>query len=256
MRIVCAGVSHSYGRTTRRLPVRARLRPPAQAPVTALAGVDVTVSPGECVALTGPSGSGKSTLLHLMGGLEVAEAGTIEVDGHDLRELSTRERAAFRRTVGFVFQRYHLISTLSVLDNVIAPVLPERTTYDKAARARELLSAVGLAGRARTSPARLSGGEQQRVAIARALMCEPGLILADEPTGNLDSRTGDDVMELILGVARERGATLLIATHDAEVAARCGRVISLLDGTIAEDVSLDEPADPAHTLGLIGRPGA
>jgi putative ABC transport system ATP-binding protein len=167
-----------------------------------------------------------------MGALERADSGMVEVAGQDLGGLSRRELAAHRRRVGFVFQRFNLLPALTVADNVMAPVLPYRVDFDKEARARELLAAVGLAGRETSLPSRLSGGQQQRVAIARALINRPPLVLADEPTGNLDSRTGAEIIDLLLGLRAEHGVTIVVATHDAQVAARCDRVVRLVDGRV------------------------
>jgi putative ABC transport system ATP-binding protein len=203
--------------------------------VTALDGVTLDVAPGSVVALSGPSGSGKSTLLHVIGALERADSGTVEVAGRELGGLSRRELAAHLRRVGFVFQRFNLLPALTVADNVMAPVLPYRVGFDKEARARELLAAVGLAGRETSLPSRLSGGQQQRVAIARALINRPPLVLADEPTGNLDSRTGAEIVDLLLGLRAEHGVTVVLATHDPQVAARCDRVVRLLDGRVDRD---------------------
>ena len=194
--------------------------------------VDLDVAPGEVVALTGPSGSGKSSLLHLIGGIDVADAGSIVVDGEDVTALRGAALAAHRRRVGFVFQRFHLLAALTARDNVLAPLTPFKVPFDKAARAEELLAAVGLAGREGSLPSRMSGGQQQRVAIARALIWEPSLLLADEPTGNLDSATGAGVLDLLLGLREQRGATILLATHDPDVATRCDRVIELRDGRL------------------------
>jgi putative ABC transport system ATP-binding protein len=189
--------------------------------IVAVDDVSLAVESGTTIAVTGPSGSGKSTLLHLIGALDRADAGSITVDGHELTKLGRAKLTAFRRTVGFVFQRYHLLPALSALDNVIAPVLPYRMPYQKAGRARELLAAVGLADRAAAMPSQLSGGQQQRVAIARELMCKPRLLLPDEPTGNLDSKTGAEIIDLLLDLRDEYG-TVLVATHE-HVAARCDR---------------------------------
>jgi ABC-type lipoprotein export system ATPase subunit len=194
--------------------------------------VSLDCDPGGLVALTGPSGSGKSTLLHLIGAIEQADAGTLEVDGQELRTAGRRQRTAYRRGVGFVFQRFHLLPALTALDNVIAPVLPYRTEFDRAQRARELLDAVGLGDRADALPSRLSGGQQQRVAIARALVNRPRLLLADEPTGNLDSATGRSILDLLLTLRERYAMTVLLSTHDAGVAGRCERVVSLLDGRL------------------------
>ena len=151
------------------------------------------------------------------------------VGGRSLGLLSRRELAAHRRRIGFVFQRFNLLPALTVVDNVMAPVLPYRVPFDKRARAYALLAAVGLEGRETSLPSRLSGGQQQRVAIARALINEPPIVLADEPTGNLDSRTGAGIVDLLLDLRAERGMTVVLATHDTQVAARCDRVVRLLD---------------------------
>jgi putative ABC transport system ATP-binding protein len=201
-------------------------------------GVSLAVEPGALVALTGPSGSGKSTLLHLIGGVDGADGGSIRVDDRDVTALSGDGLAAHRRHVGFVFQRFNLLSALTARDNVLAPVVPFKVGFDKAARADELLAAVGLQGRERSLPSRMSGGQQQRVAIARALIWEPGLLLADEPTGNLDTRTGAAILDLLLDVRAQRGTTIMLATHDPLVAARCDRLVRLQDGRITDDVDL------------------
>lgn len=202
--------------------------------VQALAGVSIEIAAGQAVAVTGRSGSGKSTLLHLAGAMDIADGGKVLVGGHDLARLGGAQRAAYRRRIGFVFQRFHLLPALSVCDNVAAPLLPFRTTFDKRGRARRLLAAVGLEGREDDLPGNLSGGEQQRVAIARALIGDPGLLLADEPTGNLDSVVGAEVLDLLFALHRDRGATLLIATHDPAVAARCERTVRLSDGRVLD----------------------
>ena len=219
----------------------------------AVDGVSLDVAAGSVLAVTGRSGSGKSTLLHLVGAIERADAGTITVDGQEITKLRRAGLAAYRRGVGFVFQRYHLLPALTVLDNVTAPVLPYRNRVDPAVRAHELLDAVGLAGRERALPAQLSGGQQQRVAIARALMGAPGLLLADEPTGNLDSTTGGQILDLLLRLRDEHGMTILIATHERHVAARCDRFVRLTDGKIAEDLDLTGGEDPQVTLDRVAR---
>jgi putative ABC transport system ATP-binding protein len=208
------------------------------AELTAADGVTLRVEAGALVALTGPSGSGKSTLLHLIGGVDRADAGTIRVDGREVTALSGDALAAHRRHVGFVFQRFNLLGALTARDNVLAPVVPFKVAFDRAARADELLAAVGLAGRERSLPSRMSGGQQQRVAIARALVWNPGLLLADEPTGNLDSRTGTAILDLLLALRVQRGTTILLATHDPVVAARCDRLVRLQDGHVTDDVDL------------------
>ena len=200
--------------------------------VTVLDGVSLDVKRGECVAVTGPSGSGKSTLLGLVAGLDTATSGSVMVDGVDLTRLDEDALARFRRDrIGFVFQSYHLIPTLTAVENVAIP-LDLAGVADARARAIELLDGVGLGARGHHYPVQLSGGEQQRVALARALAREPGLLLADEPTGNLDSASGARIIELLLGLNRERGSTLVLVTHDAALAALAGRQIALRDGRI------------------------
>ena len=200
--------------------------------VTILDGVSLEVSARETVAVTGPSGSGKSTLLGLIAGLDRPTAGSIVLDGVEITGLDENALARLRRDrIGVVFQSYHLIPTLTALDNVAMPLelagQPRRSE-----RARELLDAVGLVDRADHYPSQLSGGEQQRVAIARALALRPQLVLADEPTGNLDSATGAQIIELLLALNREHGSTLVLVTHDKALASRGQRVIALRDGRV------------------------
>jgi putative ABC transport system ATP-binding protein len=206
--------------------------------VRALDGVDLQIGAGEFVALEGPSGSGKTTLLQLLGALDRPSAGTIELDGADLVGRPDSVLAELRlRSFGFVFQQFNLIPTLSALENVEAKLAPAGGTRE---RALELLTEVGLADRADHLHAHLSGGEQQRVAIARALSVEPRVVLADEPTGNLDSATGGEIVELLATLAAAHGSTVIVATHDASLAARAPRRIALRDGRLA-----GAPAVPA-----------
>jgi ABC-type lipoprotein export system ATPase subunit len=200
-----------------------------------LTGIDLEVARGEFLVLRGASGAGKSTLLHLLGGLDLPNAGDILFDGTDLRSLSPAALAQWRnRRVGFVFQAYHLLPELNALENVMLPARMARVARAAATeQASQLLARVGLAERTEHRPWELSGGEQQRVAIARALINAPDLILADEPTGNLDSRSGEEIIRLLQELRAERQATLIIATHDASVAARAPRVLELADGRIA-----------------------
>jgi putative ABC transport system ATP-binding protein len=216
--------------------------------ITAMDDVTLEFASGSMAAVTGPSGSGKSTLLHLLGGIERPDSGTIRVDDVEVTALNRARATAYRRTVGFVFQRYHLLPTLTALDNVVAPLLPYRVPFDKTRRGRDLLAAVGLADRERSLPAQLSGGQQQRVAIARALVASPRLLLADEPTGNLDSRTGTEILDLLGALRAEYGMTVLIATHEQQVAARSDRLIRLRDGRVVDDIDLSEGEPEETTL--------
>jgi ABC-type lipoprotein export system ATPase subunit len=199
-----------------------------------LRDLDFPVLRGEFIALRGASGAGKSTLLHLLGGLDTPDRGEIWFAGENLAKLSGSELARVRNSrIGFVFQAYHLVRELDALENVCLPAriarLPSTTAE---ARGRELLTRVGLEDRLEHRPAELSGGERQRVAIARALVNQPDLILADEPTGNLDSHTGGEIIDLLCSLREERQVTLVIATHDASVASRAPKVVSLIDGRI------------------------
>jgi putative ABC transport system ATP-binding protein len=200
--------------------------------VRILHGITLDVHRGESVGLVGPSGSGKSSLLMLMGGLERATGGTVRALDHDLGALTEDQLARLRRdNFGVVFQSFHLIPTMTALENVATP-LELANASDADARALEELTTVGLADRAGHYPSQLSGGEQQRVALARAAAPRPAIILADEPTGNLDSSTGERIIELLFGLRDRHGATLVLVTHDPDLAARCDRVISLRDGRI------------------------
>jgi putative ABC transport system ATP-binding protein len=199
-----------------------------------LRGIDLDIAPGECVALVGRSGSGKSTLLHVMAGIDVPDAGRVIMDGKDICGLSERERTLFRRShIGLVFQFFNLVSTLSVAENLLLPLeLCGIAKSQGQRRVQDLLAQVGLAERADSYPEDLSGGEQQRVAVVRALIHRPTLLLADEPTGNLDDETGAAVLSLLSELIRERGLTMMIATHSADVAAFADRVLSLHDGVL------------------------
>jgi predicted ABC-type transport system involved in lysophospholipase L1 biosynthesis ATPase subunit len=202
--------------------------------VPVLAGVSVALGAGDFVALRGASGAGKSTLLHLLGGLDAPDAGHVTFRGETLSRLPPARLARLRNAnLGFVFQAYHLLPELDALENVALPArMARRPAAEAAAEARRLLGRVGLGDRLDHRPAELSGGEQQRVAIARALVNRPPVLLADEPTGNLDSRTGEGILDLLAGLHAEAGLTLVIATHDARVAARARRVLVLEDGRL------------------------
>jgi putative ABC transport system ATP-binding protein len=208
-----------------------RIYPGAQ-PVVALDSVDLAVPAGEFLAIVGPSGGGKSTLLHLVAGIDKPTSGSIRVGGRDVATLSDRERTLYRRRdVGVVFQFFNLLPHLTVRDNVLLPRLLDGHD-DAGGRARELLERVGLARRSEAHPYELSGGEMQRAAIARALVTGARLLLADEPTGNLDSRRGAEVLTLLDEVRRERGVTLLLATHSEAAAGRADRIVELTDGRL------------------------
>ena len=207
----------------------------AAGPVPILRGIDLVVERGETVGLVGPSGSGKTSLLMVIAGLERATAGTAWAAGQDLGTLNEDALARFRRDhVGIVFQNFHLVPTMTALENVALP-LELADAPDALARAREGLAAVGLAGRMAHYPAQLSGGEQQRVALARAFAGEPSLLLADEPTGNLDGATGEAVIRLLYDLHRRRNATLLLITHDPAVAQACDRIVENRDGRVGGD---------------------
>jgi putative ABC transport system ATP-binding protein len=203
--------------------------------VEVLRGIDLDVAEGEVVALLGPSGSGKSSLMAVLTGLERASTGTLQVAGQDFSNLDEDGLARARRgRIGIVLQAFHLLPTMTAEENVATP-MELAGMADARERARAELSAVGLAHRFEHYPAQLSGGEQQRVAIARATAPRPALIFADEPTGNLDTATGHTIVDLLLDRRAESGATLLVITHDAELAARCDRVVTMADGLIASD---------------------
>jgi putative ABC transport system ATP-binding protein len=212
-------------RLTRRLPSGGR-------ELTILDSVDLSIEPGECVAILGPSGSGKSTMLALMAGLDRPSAGEVLIDGAPIQDLSEDALALLRRrTIGFVFQSYQLLANLTALENVMLPV--ELAGADDApARASALLAEVGLAERGHHYPSQLSGGEQQRVALARAFAAAPPLLLADEPTGNLDSATGARVLDTLMALRARHGTTLVMVTHDPAIAARADRQVHLRDGRI------------------------
>ncbi len=216
-------------------------------PLTVLQDIDLKIDAQSAVAVVGPSGSGKTTLLGLLAGLDLPSSGSVTLDGHNLNQLSEDERAALRADkVGFVFQTFQLIPTLTALENVLVPI--ELRSADAAlsgaaaeARARELLDRVGLADRAHHYPAQLSGGEQQRVGMARAFANRPKILMADEPTGNLDADTGRHVIDLMVRLNREEGTTLLLVTHDVELAAKAHRIVRLAGGRIVSDERVPAP---------------
>jgi predicted ABC-type transport system involved in lysophospholipase L1 biosynthesis ATPase subunit len=226
--LVATGLRKAYTLGQRRLEV--------------LQGIELRVRRGEALVIVGASGAGKSTLLHLLGGLDAPSAGDVSLDGASLFEMSGVERTRLRNErIGFVFQSYNLLPELDALENVCVPALlvsrsrQECRSHERVAeRGRELLKSVGLGERLEHRPAELSGGEQQRVAIARALMNRPGLLLADEPTGNLDSKTGEAILDLLWQMRQESGTTLVMVTHDEHVAKRGERVLEIADGRILQ----------------------
>ncbi|HEY4691677.1 MAG TPA: ABC transporter ATP-binding protein [Anaerolineae bacterium] len=206
-------------------------------PVAALNEISLSIPHGECFAIVGPSGSGKSTLLNLIGTLDRPTTGRVVVDGVDVGSLRGDALADFRRaTIGFVFQLFNLVPALSALENVVLPLLPYQRglKFNLEARARELLERIGLGQRLYHLPGQLSGGEQQRVAIARALVNHPRLILADEPTGNLDTKIGEEIMHLLRRLNHEEGITIVVVTHDAAIASQADRIVQLRDGWLLE----------------------
>ena len=223
-----SGITKNYAIGKRQIPV--------------LRGVDLQIAAGEKVALLGASGAGKSTLLHLLGLLDTPTSGTIAYDGQPVHDLPVAERARLRhRQVGFVFQFYHLIPELTALQNVVLARMMSKSVLrywgerrQARAAAEDLLTQVGLGDRLHHRPAELSGGERQRVAIARALLAEPRVVLADEPTGNLDSSTARDVVELMFSIQEQRQLAFLLVTHDEQLAARCDRVVRMKDGTVVD----------------------
>ncbi|MCB9946960.1 MAG: ABC transporter ATP-binding protein [Rhodospirillaceae bacterium] len=213
--------------------------------VNILRGLDLDVARGESVSVVGPSGSGKSSMLMVIGGLERPTGGVVTVAGHDLTAMDEDALALFRRAhVGIVFQNFHLVPTMTALENVAIP-LEFAGAADAFDRAAETLQAVGLGERLAHYPGQLSGGEQQRVALARAFVGGPDLILADEPTGNLDGRTGSQIIDLMFRLASDTGATLMLITHDEALAARCARRVHLVDGRIVDDGRQAVPARQA-----------
>ncbi len=206
--------------------------------VNALRGLDLSIETGEIVAIMGPSGSGKSTLMHILGALDTPTDGTASLEGHDLHELSENELVTLRgKKVGFVFQTFNLIQALTAQQNVELPMIFQGVRKGtRTARARALLERVGLGERLKHRPNELSGGERQRVAIARALANDPEIILADEPTGNLDSETGATILELLKQLSVEEGKTMILITHDPDAAAIAHRIVRLRDGRVVEEV--------------------
>ena len=206
-------------------------------PVEILKSVDLAVAPGESIAVVGPSGSGKTSLLMVIAGLERASSGSVEVAGHDFMRLGEDPLALVRGSnIGIVFQSFHLVPTMTALENVALP-LEFAGKPDAFAAARALLDEVGLSHRIDHFPAQLSGGEQQRVALARALSPRPQIVLADEPTGNLDAKNGEHVVDLLFDLQRRRQATLILVTHDTRLAGRCARVLRMIDGRIERELA-------------------
>ena len=202
--------------------------------VTALDRASLTITPGDFISIMGPSGSGKSTLLHLLSGLDRPTAGHLTYDGKDIYSLTDKELSAFRRRrIGFIFQQFHLLPVLTAWENIIMPLLLDKKRPDEA-DIRELAGLLGIQDRLTHLPHELSGGQQQRVAIARALIARPDVIFADEPTGNLDSRSGGEVMELLKTVGKDMGKALVVITHDSRIAAMGSRRLAIVDGVLSE----------------------
>jgi putative ABC transport system ATP-binding protein len=221
--------------------------------VHALRGVSIEVPQGQFAAVMGPSGSGKSTLMHLLAGLDTPDAGAVHIAGEDITRMSDRDLTRLRRKhIGFVFQSFNLLPTLSAEENVLLPLAiagrkPERDVVD------ELMEKMGLAERRDHKPAQLSGGQQQRVAVARALICTPTVLFADEPTGNLDSRSGAEILSLLREAVDEDGQTILMVTHDPRAAAQADRVLFLADGVIVRDLVAPSESEILSTIGELDR---
>ncbi len=218
--------------------------------VTALDHVNINIHDGEFVAIMGPSGCGKSTLLHLLGGLDTPSDGKVVIDGMSIAEMPDDQLTELRRRrIGFVFQFFNLIPVLSAAENAALPItLDGVKPADAAAKAREWLGRFGLADRSANRPDQLSGGEQQRVAIARALVAEPSLILADEPTGNLDTRSGDEIASLLRNVSKEYNRTIVMVTHDPRIAAYADRIIFLKDGKVVDETLLERKSSKREKM--------
>ena len=228
--IALSGITKTYGQ--------------GAAAFQALKGVDLTIEAGEFVAIMGPSGSGKSTAMNILGCLDTPTSGSYLFQGLAVERLDRKQRALLRRhCLGFVFQGFNLLARTSALDNVELPLIYRGVpTAERHAAAREALARVGLAGREKNTPGELSGGQQQRVAIARAIVTEPTVLLADEPTGNLDTRTSEEIMELITGLNHDQGITVLMVTHEPDMAAHARRMVRFVDGRVESDTKNGGPA--------------
>ena len=229
-RIALSGITTTYGQ--------------GAAAFQALKGVDLTIEAGEFVAIMGPSGSGKSTAMNILGCLDTPTSGSYLFQGLAVERLDRKQRALLRRhCLGFVFQGFNLLARTSALENVELPLIYRGVpTAERHAAAREALARVGLAGREKNTPGELSGGQQQRVAIARAIVTEPTVLLADEPTGNLDTRTSEEIMELITGLNHDQGITVLMVTHEPDMAAHARRMVRFVDGRVESDTKNGGPA--------------
>ena len=228
--IALSGITKTYGQ--------------GAAAFQALKGVDLTLEAGEFVAIMGPSGSGKSTAMNILGCLDTPTSGSYLFQGLAVERLDRKQRALLRRhCLGFVFQGFNLLARTSALENVELPLIYRGVpTAERHAAAREALARVGLAGREKNTPGELSGGQQQRVAIARAIVTEPTVLLADEPTGNLDTRTSEEIMELITGLNHDQGITVLMVTHEPDMAAHARRMVRFVDGRVESDTKNGGPA--------------